>query len=169
MTSQQVAEKKEKSAGEMLIVTVLIALLMTSFIFYFFKHQGQLTRVGFENMSNTFSARINVIHAQWFMDGQPKLVSINTGTEQQADKNIVVPVNKSGWVAAENSALACQKIWQFVMEIPLAYMKQPVAAIFIEDNKKSSVQYCQYSLPSGEFFTYHSSNGKVSKVGTLLK
>ena len=36
MTSQQVAEKSERSLGELLIAVVLVALLMASFIYYFF-------------------------------------------------------------------------------------------------------------------------------------
>ena len=161
MTSQQVAEKSEKSLGEMLIVIVLVALLMVSFIFYFFKHQGQLTSAGFESMSHIFSARVNGIHAQWFMDAQPKFVAIESSIKDKNDKKIMVPTNKAGWVDVEESALRCQHIWQYVMESPLTYMKQPIGAVLVESNGNRWHSYCQYSLPSGAYFTYQSDTGKV--------
>lgn len=158
MTSQQVAEKSEKSLGEMLVVVVLIALLMASFIFYFFKHQAQLTRAGFESVSNVFSARVNGIHAQWFMDLQPKNVVIDSSVNSSKVK---VPVNDFGWVDVEASSLRCQLIWQYVMESSLVYMKQSIGTVLVESQGKKTASYCQYSLPSGEYFTYQSKTGKV--------
>ncbi len=164
MTSLQVAEKKEKSLTEVLIVVVLVALLMVSFIFYFFKHQGQLTRAGFESIAQVFSARVNGIRAQWFMDKQPQLVAVDSRNLQPGGGSIVnVPVNNKGWVDAGSAPLSCQKIWHYVMESPLVYMKQPVGAVLI-DQKNQSMHYCQYSLSSGEYFTYFRHNGKVSEV-----
>jgi competence protein ComGC len=164
MTSLQVAEKNEKSLTEILIVVVLVALLMSSFIYYFFKHQEQLTRAGFQSIAQVFSARVNGIHAQWFMDQKPRYVIVES-TNMQADGSykVKVPVNKVGWVDASSEALSCQIIWQYVMETPLLYMKQPVGAVLVEQ-KNNELQYCQYSLPSGEYFTYHRHNGKVSEV-----
>lgn len=164
MTSLQVAEKKEKSLTEIIIVIVLVALLMASFIFYFFKQQGQITRTGFESIAQVFSARVTVIRAQWFMDLQPSFVAVkNNQTRENASKVVKVPVNKSGWVDTTDSELSCQIIWQYVMESPLLYMKAPVGAILVE--LENEIQpYCQYSLSSGEYFTYHRHNGKVSEV-----
>lgn len=164
MTSLQVAEKKEKSLTEIIIVIVLVALLMASFIYYFFKQQGQITRTGFESIAQTFSARVTVIRAQWFMDLQPSFVVIkNNQSQNNGAKALKVPVNKSGWVDIENSELSCQIIWQYVMEAPLLYMKAPVGAILVE-SENQALPYCQYSLSSGEYFTYHRHNGKVSEV-----
>ncbi len=161
MTSQQVAEKREKSLAEILVVVTLVGLLMVSFIFYFFKHQGQLTRAGFESVSHVFSARINGIHAQWFMDAQPKFVVIESNLSAETEKNIRVPVNQKGWVDVQNPALRCQNIWQYVMGSPLVYMKQPIGAVLVAPIENMDASYCQFSLPSGEYFTYKSSNGKV--------
>lgn len=164
MTSLQVAEKNEKLWTETLLVVVLVALLMASFIFYFFKHQGSLTRAGFESLAQVFSARVNGIHAQWFMDQKPRFVSVES-SQRQADGGgrVEVPVNRAGWVDAGDKPLSCQNIWQFVMEAPLVYMKQPVVAVLVEHNVKV-LAYCRYSLPSGEYFTYYRHNGKVSAV-----
>lgn len=162
MTSLQVAEKKEKSLTEIIIVIVLVALLMASFIFYFFKQQGQVTRTGFESIAQVFSARVMVIRAQWFMDLQPSVVVVKSNqVKDNASKVMKIPVNKSGWVDTKNSELPCQIIWQYVMESPLLYMKAPIGAILIENEMKP---YCQYSLSSGEYFTYQRHNGKVSEV-----
>ncbi|MGB1263778.1 MAG: hypothetical protein ACPG52_12775 [Cognaticolwellia sp.] len=161
MTSLQVAEKKEKSLAEILVVVVLVGLLMTSFIYYFFKQQEQLTRAGFENIAQVFSARVNGIHAQWFMDQQPNVVYV-ASNNTPAHSKIKIPVNSAGWVYVDD-ALVCQEVWQYVMEAPLLYMKESVGAVLVEQ-KKSVGQYCRYSLPSGEYFTYHINTGKVSAV-----
>jgi len=164
MTSLQVAEKNEKSWSEILLVVVLVALLMASFIFYFFKHQGQLTRAGFESIAQVFSARVNGIRAQWFMDQQPRFVSLESAQIQPRGGSIMkVPVNDKGWVDAGSAPLSCQEIWHYVMEAPLVYMKQPVGAVLVEQ-KNHLMPYCQYSLASGEYFTYYRHNGKVSAV-----
>jgi len=168
MTSLQVSEKREKSLAEMLVVVVLVAMLMASFIFYFFKNQQQLTRAGFESLAQVFSARVNGIRAQWFMDNQPRFVAIESRHLQPDDDNMMkVPVNDRGWVDVDSAALSCQSIWQYVMEAPLVYMKQPVGAVLVEQKHEQSahtIPYCQYSLSSGEYFTYYRHNGKVSAV-----
>jgi hypothetical protein len=161
MTRQQVADKSEKSLGEVLVVIVLVALLMASFIFYFFKHQGQLTRAGFESVSHVFSARINGIRAQWFMDSQPKFVVIESNLNDKSNTKLKVPVNRKGWVDVQNNALRCQNIWQYVMGSPLVYMKQPIGTVLVAPRGNKTASYCQFSLPSGEYFTYQNDNGKV--------
>ncbi|WP_085298418.1 hypothetical protein [Cognaticolwellia mytili] len=161
MTPLQVTEKSERSLGEVVVVVVLVALLMASFIFYFFKHQGQLTRAGFESVSHVFSARINGIRAQWFMDAQPKFVIIEGNFNDKREGKLKVPVNGKGWVDVKNDALRCQLIWQYVMESPLVYIKQPVEAVLVSHQGREVASYCQFSLPSGEYFIYHSDNGKV--------
>jgi hypothetical protein len=164
MTSLQVAEKSEKSLTEIIVVVVLVALLMASFIFYFFKQQGQITRAGFESIAQVFSARVNGIRGQWFMDLQPRFVTIQSSQMQPDGGNIVqVPVNKSGWVDTPSTSLPCQMIWQYVMEAPLLFMKEPIGAVLVE-HEKQGLPYCQYSLSSGEYFTYQRQNGKVSEV-----
>jgi hypothetical protein len=162
MTSQQVANKSERSLGEILLVVVLIALLMASFIFYFFKHQAQLTRVGFKSVSQVFLARVNGIRAQWHMDAQPHTIVINSNTADSSEKQIRVPINSTGWVDVKNSVMPCQHVWQYIMESPLIYMEQPIAAVLVETHGKQAMTYCQFSLPSGEYFTFRSSNGKVN-------
>ncbi|MFT5635942.1 MAG: competence protein ComGC [Cognaticolwellia sp.] len=164
MTLLQVAEKNEKSLAENLVVIVLVALLMASFIFYFFKQQEQITRAGFESIAQVFSARITGIRAQWFMDLQPSTVNVES-SQIQADggRMVKIEVNKSGWVDTKNVSFSCQIIWQYVMETPLLYMKEPVGAVLVE-YENQVVPNCQYSLSSGEYFTYHRHNGKVSEV-----
>jgi hypothetical protein len=164
MTSLQVAEKSEKSLTEILVVVVLVAILMASFIFYFFKQQGQINQAGFSSIAQVFSARVNGIRAQWFMDLKPRFVSL-ASNQTQPDGGLIiqVPVNKLGWVDSHDEALLCQMIWHYVMEAPLLYMKDPIAAVLVEQQKQV-LPYCQYSLPNGKYFTYQRHNGKVSEI-----
>ena len=94
MTSLQVSEKNEKSLTEIIVVIVLVALLMASFIFYFFKQQGQITRAGFESIAQVFSARVTGIRAQWFMDSQPDVVNLKSN-QVQPDGGRVLKVHVS--------------------------------------------------------------------------
>jgi hypothetical protein len=164
MTSLQVAEKSEKSLTEILMVVVLVASLMASFIFYFFKQQGQINQAGFSSIAQVFSARVIGIRGQWFMDLKPSSVRLASNqTQNDGSLMMQVPVNKLGWVDTKDEALLCQMIWHYVMESPLLYMKDPIAAILV-DQEKQVLPYCQYSLPSGEYFTYQRHNGKVSEI-----
>lgn len=164
MTSLQVADKSEKSLTEILIVVILVGVLMASFVFYFFKNKDQVTLVGFESLAQIFSARVNGIHAQWFMDQKPKFVVVQSrNTQSNGGNTLSIPVNKAGWVDSQDEALSCQVIWQYVMESPLKYMKSPIGAVLVE-KPNDELHYCQYSLSSGEYFTYHKHSGKVSEV-----
>ena len=164
MTSLQVANKSEKSLTEILVVVALVGSLMASFIFYFFKQQGQISQAGFSSIAQVFSARVNGIRGQWFMDLKPRFVRL-ASHQIQPDGSLMlqVPVNKLGWVDTKDEALACQMIWHYVMEAPLLYMKDPISAVLVEQQKQV-LPYCQYSLPSGEYFTYQRHNGKVSEI-----
>jgi hypothetical protein len=164
MTSLQVAEKSEKSLTEILIVVVLVASLMASFIFYFFKQQGQISQAGFSSIAQVFSARVNGIRGQWFMDLKPRFVRL-ASNQIQPDGGLMaqVPVNQWGWVDTHDQALPCQMIWHYVMEAPLLHMRAPISAVLVE-KQKQVLPYCQYSLPNGEYFTYQRHNGKVSEI-----
>ena len=88
MTLQQVSDKKGKSMAENLIIVVMVGLLMASFIYYFFKQEAHFTKVGFDAVANSFSARVTGIHAQWFMDNQPRWVVIKEVTVINGVRNI---------------------------------------------------------------------------------
>jgi hypothetical protein len=173
MTLQQVSAKKGKSLAENLIILVMIGLFMATFIYYFFKQEQHLSQTGFYAVANTFSARLNGIHAQWFMDNKPRWIIIKESSEiNGANKNNSVEVNSAGWVDVStvnevNNQNHCQIIWQQVLGIPMFYIKQPISAVMVivntQNNEKKS-HLCRYGLPSGEYFDYQPSNGKVSKV-----
>lgn len=173
MTSQQVSAKKGKSVAENLIILVMIGLFMATFIYYFFKQEQHLSQTGFDAVANTFSARLISIHAQWFMDNQPNWVIIKENTVINGEsKNTSIEVNAKGWVDVSTVDMVgnrnnCQIIWQQVLGIPMFYIKQPISAVMVivntrNNEKKSHV--CRYGLPSGEYFDYQPSNGKVSKI-----
>jgi hypothetical protein len=174
MTLQQVSDKKGKSMAENLIIVVMVGLLMASFIYYFFKQEAHFSKVGFDAVANSFAARITGIHAQWFMDNQPRwLIIKETATLNGQRENIRIAVNSAGWVdipttdylSVENG---CQLIWQQVLATPMVYMKQPISAVLVNisanNERQQQSRLCQYSLPSGEYFEYQPSNGKVSQT-----
>lgn len=160
MSQQVVSDKREKTLAELVIIVLIIATLMSSFIYYFFKQEQQLTQVGFDAIASTFSTKVTTVHAQWFMDGQPDVVIVYSLAKQKQS----IPVNKNGWLDTLNSKTACSSIWQNVIEAPMSFMKSPVAAIEIKREKNQNGHICQYVLPTGEYFEYSSTNGKVSRV-----
>jgi hypothetical protein len=178
MTLQQVSAKKGKSVAENLIILAMIGLLMATFIYYFFKQEAYLSRVGFDSVANSFSARVTGIHAQWFMDNKPRWVIIKETTTVNGDsESNRIEVNKAGWIDVTlvkglSNQNECHKIWQQVLATPMVHMRQPISAVSVNINIKIKIntatqqknRLCQYSLPSGEYFEYQPSNGKVSRI-----
>lgn len=174
MTTQQVSNKKGKSLAENLMIIVMLGVLMVVFISYFFKQEEHLTKAGFDSVANTFSARVTGIRAQWFMDNQPRWVVIKEiEIVNGKSTNIRIPVNSSGWIDVEDSVNEsninhCQLIWQQVLATPMVYMKQPISAVLVKVQPKQigkkANRLCQYGLPSGEYFEYQPSSGRVSQL-----
>ena len=174
MKQQQMSDRKGKSIAENLIMLTLVGSLMATFIYYFFKQEQHLTRVGFDSVANTFSARVMGIHAQWFMDNKPRWVVTKQSTALNTNNvNNRIEVNKAGWVDVSpvnntNNENDCQKIWQQVLATPMVYIKQPISAVMVKINTnevgRQKTLLCQYGLPSGEYFEYQPSNGKVSQI-----
>lgn len=159
MSEQSVANSREKSLGENMVIFSLIAIFMSAFIYYFFKQDEQITQAGFERIANNFSSKVMAIRAQWFMDRQPDTVSLK-------DNGIVenIKVNKKGWVDFGEDSQNCHKIWQVVISHELTFMNQQVIVIDIHHEANQLKSACRYSLVTGEYFDYHLMSGKVTKV-----
>ncbi|WP_057832749.1 hypothetical protein [Colwellia sp. TT2012] len=155
------SEKKQGSTIEFIIVVVIIAVLMKLLLDVFFSQQEKITNIAFVGLAQNFTSKINVIHGQWLMDKQPDIVVINrlNSTEKQ-----YVQVNQSGWVDSDHSSLACHKIWQQTLAMPLQVVKSPVVAIEIHNKTIKNGRLCRYSIANGQSFDYRSDTGKVKQV-----
>lgn len=159
-----------KTLGENVLIIALIAVLMTSFIYYFFKQEQQITEVGFDAVARNFSASVLAIRAQWFMDGQPDEIIL-----KEKDKpNVILKINSQGWIDVDDKNEKCKKIWFALMTTDLYFMNQPIAVLEINTKKSTTNQEeykitktCRYTLPSGVSFDYDMQNGKVSEVNYL--
>lgn len=167
MTSN--SEKKEQSLAEFIVIVTLVGVMMAVFINYFIKSEAQFIHAGFAVVAQNFNTKVNAVHAQWMMDKQPNVVylaSLNKAKKQ------AVPVNKAGWIDVQQEQLACENIWQLVIEAPMSSMKFSVSAIEVHNyyNKSQTEQgtiensLCRYVLLDGSYFQYNRANGKVSKV-----
>jgi hypothetical protein len=167
MTNQAESNSREKTLGENVIIIVLIATLMASFLYYFFKQEQRLTKVGFDAVARKFSSSVLAVRAQWFMDGQPDEIIL-----KEIDKaNVTLKLNSKGWIDFEGEKERCQKIWLSLMTTDLYFMNQPIAIIEINSKKNGAngieikmLNTCRYSLPTGESFDYYLGNGKVSEI-----
>jgi len=152
-------ERKERTLAELVVILVLIAILMMSFIHYFFKQEDKLTNLAFSRLAQNFSAKVTTVHAQWFMDKQPNYVFLMLPNERQS-----VYVNRQGWIDTLETNNPCANIWQVVVMKPLVFMKSLVSAIEIKPTDLTQGRKCRFELSGGEYFEYSSANGKVSQV-----
>lgn len=162
------SEKKEKSLAEFIVIVSLIGILMAVFINYFIKSEAQFSHAGFTTLAQNFNTKVNAIHAQWLMDKQPSIVELAAFNQNEKQ---AIPVNKAGWVDVKQQQLACETIWQLVMETPMRLMQLSISVVDVNDNtdeqnEQVKVQ-CRYTLKNGSYFYYNRANGKVSKVTQL--
>ena len=177
MTSN--GEKKDKSLAEFVLIIVLVGIMMATLIKLYMKNEPQFIQAGFATIAQTFTTKVNVVHAQWMMDNQPStvyLASLNYDNKQ------AVTVNDAGWVDVQKKQLACEAIWQLVMEIPITATKLQISVIevhtFNEPDQSEyqsgeastlaqvdfAIGHCRYVLVDGSYFQYSRTNGKVSKI-----
>ncbi|NQY62206.1 MAG: hypothetical protein HRT38_00575 [Alteromonadaceae bacterium] len=172
MARQLISDKKEKSLGENVVVIAVFALLMSTFIYHFFKQQDSLAKVGFDAIANAFIIKLTLVHAQWLMDGKPAFIEVSSRDLNINDDDASaiisnrVPVNKKGWIDVEDgNGIRCEKIWQYVMDTEMEFMRSPVSAVEIKLSQKQTTlrgnSMCRFSIPSGEFFEYFPHNGKI--------
>ena len=157
------APRKDKiTLPELIIIILLIGVLMTSFLMYFFKHQGQVTQTGFNNVSYVFAARLNAMRAQWMMSGQPRYIFV----DDESSSQMKVTLNSKGWVESSASIAGCKSTWLQIMGSSIDNRQSKILAIWLAINSTDTDQksLCRYSLSSGEYFTYTPSNGKVTEV-----
>jgi hypothetical protein len=173
MTRQSAIVKREKSLAEQVITILMFAIFMGVFIHYFFKNEQELTSTGFASLSGNFISRLSVIRSQWYMQSRQQVLWLQE-TDGAGNKLVKrkVTVNREGWVDSTQAALGCQHIWQMVMNAPLVFMKQPIAAIELQHNenyaetkagKQLAGKVCRYAIPAGQYFDYAPTTGKVLK------
>jgi hypothetical protein len=162
------SEKKEQSLAEFIVIIALVGVMMAIFINYFIKSEDKFTHAGFSTLAQNFNTKVSAVHAQWLMDKQPNIVLLSAFNKQEKQ---AIPVNNNGWVDVKQKTLACEKIWQLIMETPMSLMKFSISAIEVNDNTHGQhVQkktQCRYALLDGSYFHYNRANGKVSKVTKL--
>lgn len=158
MFKPKASDKKERSLAEIVIMVIVLAVLMMSFIHYFFKEENQLIKVAFNRLAQNFSTKVTAVHAQWFMDKQPDSVILALPKEKQH-----INVNSNGWIDTLTNENACADIWKNIIMGPMYFMNSPVSAIEIKTADITVGHVCQFELPSGEYFEYNAESGKVSR------
>jgi competence protein ComGC len=155
------SEKKQSSMIEFLVVLVIVAVLMKLLLDFFWSQQQNITNAAFIGLAQSFTSKVNVVHAQWLMDEQPDVVVLSqlNSTEKQ-----YVNVNSTGWIDNDHISLACHNIWLQTLVMPLQVVKSVVTAIEIHNEEIKNGRLCRYSIVSGEFFDYRSDTGKVKQV-----
>lgn len=185
MLKQAVAEHKERTMFELIIIGVLITLLMANFLYAFFKQESSIEEAGFRALANRFTTKVNAIHGQWLMDSRPEIIRLrdNLGNTKQ------IKVNQFGWPDGNS----CEMIWQLVLEMPLTLLNQPISVLelntqssALDDNqallskktaeksakktaekiaekrtKKTTEKVCRYYFTQGQYFDYQRHSGKV--------
>ncbi|GLX77867.1 hypothetical protein tinsulaeT_12070 [Thalassotalea insulae] len=157
MTAQSEANKRERSLGENVMVVMLVALLMSVFLYYFFQQEKNISQAGFNIAATNFSSKVTAIRAQWFMEHQPAILTI----KEQDGGQLKVVLNNKGWIDFGDVADNCRKIWQVLISQELKFINQTVAVIDVVNTENPLFDACRYRLPSGEYFDYFSNTGRV--------
>jgi competence protein ComGC len=161
------SEKKDMSLAEFVVIIAIVGILMAVFINFYIKNESQFKQAGFATIAQTFNTKVNAVHAQWMMDNQPKVVYV---ASLYSKGKQAIPVNKAGWIDAQQTKLSCEAIWQLVMEMPISDVKLSVSAlemhIFYSELNNTNSE-CRYVLQDGSYFQYNPAKGKVSKVMTI--
>jgi len=155
-----------------------------------------------------------IIHSQWLMSGRPttlllsemsssQLSTKNTETEisisltkAETKKHLKrqVLLNDQGWVINDSNnhnVIACEQVWQQIMNTPMIFNKQPIAAIQVKqkaklnnvnDHRKNNLNNtvsdesivnanveltCRFVMTSGKYFIYQSINGQIKSSTNL--
>ncbi|MDX2369718.1 MAG: hypothetical protein QNK36_15185, partial [Colwellia sp.] len=154
------SEKKEKSLAEFLVIITLVGVMMAVFINYFVKGEAKFSRAGFTTLAQTFNTKVSAVHAQWLMDKQPNIVLVASFNNKNKQ---AITVNHAGWVDVKQKELACEAIWQLIMETPMSLLQLSISAIEVHDktneqHEQAKVQ-CRYVLLDGSYFHYNRANG----------
>ena len=162
MFKHRTSDKKERTLVEIVLIVLVLAILMMSFIHSFFKQEEKFTEAAYSRLAQNFSTKVTAVHAQWFMDKQPDNIVLSLPQESQR-----IYVNRRGWIDTLGNENACANIWKTVIMEPMNFMNSPVSAIEIKSANKTVGRVCRFELATGEYFEYSSENGKVSQI--LLK
>ena len=158
MSRADISEKKEKSLAEQLIIVVIISVLMATFWRQFNVNEQAISDTGFKALANSFTTKVQTVHAQWFMDKQPNIVSL-----KDAQGNVEkISVNQHGWVDTLDDEQRCLKIWQQVMNLPLVFIKQPISVVTIKRAQSAQYPVCRYGLNELSYFEYNIKTGKIT-------
>ena len=163
------SEKNEKSLAEFIVTIALVGVMMAVCINYFIKSEAQFTHLGFNTLAQSFNTKVNAVHAQWLMDNQPNIVLLTSFNEKEKQS---IPVNNAGWIDVKQKQLACEAIWQLIMETPMSLMQFSISAIEVHNSNdndqkiqgSAKMSLCRYVLLDGSYFEYNRAKGKVGKV-----
>ena len=159
-------EKKQRSLAEFIVVVVIIAVLMKLLLDLFFSQQAKITNTAFVGLAQSFTSKVNVVHGQWLMDKQPDVVVLS---QLNSKEKQYVDVNVAGWIDNNHTSLACHRIWQQTLAMPLKVVKSTVVAIEIQNKAIKNGRLCRYSIANGQSFNYRSDTGKVKQVNQFTK
>jgi hypothetical protein len=163
------SEKIEKSLAEFIVIIALVGVMMAILINYVIKSESQFTNAGFNTLAQSFNTKVSTVHAQWLMDKQPSIVLLTAFNEKEKQ---AISVNNSGWIDVKQKQLACEAIWQLIMETPMSLMQFSISAIEVhnvndahqKNSSRAKKGLCRYVLFDGSYFEYNRAKGKVSKV-----
>ena len=159
--NKSLAENKQRSRTEFIIIIIILAVIMKLFIEMFFSQQEKITDTAFVSLAQSFTSKVNVVHSQWLMDEQPLTVALYSLNDKEKQH---VNVNQFGWIDSKYKGWPCQDIWQQTLLMPLKVVKSPVTAVEIKNKMIKNGRLCRYSLANGQSFDYRSDTGKVKQV-----
>jgi competence protein ComGC len=163
-TTTNFTQKTQGSIVEFLIVVVIVVILMRLLLGFFLSQQTKITNTAFVALAQSFTSKVNIVHGQWVMDGQPNVVILS---QLNSKKKQYIHVNSAGWIDSNHTRLACHIIWQQTLAIPLEVVNSIVSVIEIHHKDIKGGRLCRYTMINGQYFDYRSDTGKVKQVSSF--
>lgn len=151
----------ERPLARTLVLVIMLAVLMSVFLHYFFKQENLLRESGFNQVAQLFNSKVNMVKSQWMMDSQPVWVDVKSYDDEGNEFIQRILVNNSGWIDSTSNKRRCAEIWALTMESPMIFLNLPVSAILVNEETKS---YCRFQVETGEYFLYFPTSGTVTSV-----
>ncbi len=170
VTKNENAEHGLRKVYINIVVIVVFAVTMVSFIVYFNDSEPDIEARILAQLGKQIESSATNAHWQWQAEGRPEMIMLihYDGSGKERDRR---PVRMSHlgvpWV--ESSSNGCDKLWRMLLNVPMRVDGFRVFGEYYQGelvNNEPVNSRCRFRLSRGPYFDYQIYSGKVSLAGT---
>ena len=170
MSSKGIAENSLKKLIMNIVVVVVFASLMASFIAYFIRNEPNLHDAVMEGFARQFQQSAENAHWQWQAKGRPeRIMLLHFNDEGKETDRRPVRMTHTGRPWAALTSDGCAQLWQTLLNVPARVDGFRVIAEYYspDEDQKDSLGRCRYRLSRGAYFDYALDSGNVDFEASL--